>query len=194
MLTGHCPSYLSSLVPPTVTANVSYNLRNPNNIQTVHAHTQLYYNSFLPSTIRSWNGLADDVRNSNSTASLKHRLNTNLNPPPQYYFIGKRLGQILHTRLRGNCSSLNQHLFSRNIVQSPLCACGNVENTEHFLLYCPLYNDVRQKMIRSVSHLCRPSINILLYGDQNLSFNDNKLIFLTVQDFLVQTKRFELNR
>lgn len=178
----------------SVSSNISHNLRNPNNIQTIHARTQLYYNSFLPSVIRSWNGLAEDVRNCNSTASFKHRLNTNLKPPPRYYFVGKRLGQILHTRLRSNCSSLKQHLFSKNIVQSPLCACGNIENTEHFLLHCPIYHNLRQDMTRSISHMCRPSINIFLYGDPNLSYNDNMLIFITVQDFLLKTKRFEPNR
>ena len=38
MQSGLCPSYLSSLVR----ANIAYNLRNSNNIQTVHANSQLY--------------------------------------------------------------------------------------------------------------------------------------------------------
>ena len=108
------------LLPAIVGANVSYNLRNPNNLQTVQCHSQLNYNSFLPSAIRTWNGLPEDTRNINSTASLKYQLNNNLNPPPRYYDEGKRLTQILHSRLRTNCSSLNQHLHSKNIVQSSL--------------------------------------------------------------------------
>ena len=30
---------------------------------------------------------------------------------PIYYYIGTRLGQILHARLRMQCSSLNHHLY-----------------------------------------------------------------------------------
>jgi hypothetical protein len=33
-----------------------------------------------------------------------------------HYYVGCRLGQILHTRLRMNCSALNAHLFIKNIV------------------------------------------------------------------------------
>ena len=59
--TGLSPPYLSALLPSTVGANVSYNLRNPNNLHTVQCHSQLYYNSFLPSAIRTWNGLQEDT-------------------------------------------------------------------------------------------------------------------------------------
>ena len=46
-----------------------------------------------------------------------------------------------------HCSSLNQHLYSKNIVDSPLCQCGAIETTEHHLLHCPLYNVHRQLFI-----------------------------------------------
>ena len=48
-----CPTYLSSLVPQTVNSISSYNLRNVNDLQTINVRTTLYYNSFLPSTIRA---------------------------------------------------------------------------------------------------------------------------------------------
>ena len=43
MYTGLSPAYLSALIPATIVANVSYNLRNPNNLQTVQCRAQLYY-------------------------------------------------------------------------------------------------------------------------------------------------------
>ena len=122
MLNGFSPRYLSALLSPTVGANVSYNLRNQNSLQTIHCHSQLYYNSFLPGALRTWNSLSEDTRNINSTASLTYHLNAILNPTPRYYNEGKGLGQILPSRHRCNCSSLNQHLFSKNIVQCSLCA------------------------------------------------------------------------
>lgn len=194
MYNGLVPAYLSSLIPPTVGANVSYSLRNPNNLQTIHCHSQLYYNSFLPSAIRTWNVLPEETRNSDSVAILKHRLRDNFNSPPRYYNEGKRLGQILHCRLRNNCSSLNQHLFSKNIVHSPLCTCGHNENNEHFLFHCQLYTNHRQEMHRSIMQFCQPSLNTLLYGDHNLSYNVNKQIFTAVQKFILKTKRFQQNR
>ena len=52
MKSKRSPSFLSSLVPPSVGANSAYNLRNANNIETVLVNSQLYYNSFLPLVIR----------------------------------------------------------------------------------------------------------------------------------------------
>ena len=89
MQSGLSPSYLSSLVPPTVGANIAYNPRNPNNIQTVHANSQLYFNAFLPSVIRGWNELPEDVRNSDNTTTPRRCLNTDLNLPPRFYYVGK---------------------------------------------------------------------------------------------------------
>ena len=117
MVNGLCPDYLCSLVPPTIGNTSRYNLRNVNDLQTLHANTQCYFNSFLPSVIREWNELSQPIRNSTSLSSFKYRLNSGATKPPSYYFEGKRLGQIYHTRLRTSCSSLNQHLFSKRSVR-----------------------------------------------------------------------------
>ena len=53
------PDYLCSLVPPTVGSTSSYPLRNANDLQIIHANSQLYYNSFLPSALREWNELPE---------------------------------------------------------------------------------------------------------------------------------------
>ena len=41
------------LVPLTVSYASRYNLRNSSDLQTVEARTSLFYNSFLPSTVRA---------------------------------------------------------------------------------------------------------------------------------------------
>ena len=46
------PSYLSDLVPGTVSSATRYNLRNSNNIMTILGRTNSYLSSFLPSTVR----------------------------------------------------------------------------------------------------------------------------------------------
>ena len=133
------PDYLSSLVYP---------LRNSSNLHTLHAKTQLYFNSFLPSVIRDWNELPEEIRFSSSLGAFKYKLNRDVIMPSKFYFTGKRLGQIYHARLRTNFSSLNQHLFSKNIIDSPTCACGAVEGTctYHYLFVCNRFSHLRQSL------------------------------------------------
>jgi len=70
----------------------------------------MYYNCFLPSAIKGWNLIPDDIRNSPLSVFEKY-LSRNVTKPPVFYFEGNRLGQIYHTRLRLECSSLKLHLF-----------------------------------------------------------------------------------
>ena len=109
---------------------------------------------------------------------------------PKYYFSGDRKGQILHTRLRTGCSSLNYHLFRKNIINDELCVCGNREDTNHFLFVSPRFQMQRQIMINKLLSMCNISLHVLLYGDNSLSFQQNVEIFQIVQDFIVRTKRF----
>ena len=80
MNTGVSPNYLSSLIPASVEDSTTYNLRNANNFRHTLSRTQLYYRSFLPSSIRAWNDLSLEVRQSNSIQSFKFQLNKNLAP------------------------------------------------------------------------------------------------------------------
>ena len=111
---------------------------------------------------------------------------------PIYYFDGNRIGQIYHVRLRTNCSSLNEHLFSKNIIGSPLCVCGEVEDTNHFLFNCHRFHNLRQDLFATVNPICQPTSNIFLYGSEHLTYNENQQVFLAVQNFLIKSKRFEI--
>ena len=193
MKNGLCPEYLSSLIPANVGSSVGYSLRNANAVRTVNAKSQLYFNSFLPSTIREWNELPPAVQNSPTLPIFKNHLNSNLRAPPVYYSTGNRLDQINHTRVRTRCSGLNQHLFAKNIVPSPLCACGQIENTRHFLLDCILYHDIRFDMLATISVICTPIIDTLIYGNPDVSINDNIVIFKAVQRFISKSKRLSNN-
>ena len=115
------PNFLNDLL---VHETTSYNLMNSNHIYTVYANTNLFCNSFIPFTIRAWNSLSDDIKSTSYVASFKYRLNRDLTKPPRYYNIGTRIGQILHARLRIECSALNAHFYRKNIVPSPSCICG----------------------------------------------------------------------
>ena len=105
------PNYLSSLIPQQVETISQYNLRNAQNLRNIRTRTSSYYNSFLPSTLRQWNNLSIETRQLNSLKSFKWFLKKDKSSVPKYYYFGKRKAQILHTRLRTGCSSLNLDLF-----------------------------------------------------------------------------------
>ena len=184
------PEYLYSLVPPTVGSAVRYPLRNESNLQTVPAKSKQYYESFLPSTTRLFNALSDDIKNSPSLTVFKTRLNRNTIKPPAYFYTGSRLGQIYHARLRLKCSSLHQHLFLKKVIDDPLCECVAVENNQHFFFHCHRYRNLRQELFNKISAFCLPTIDVILYGDTDMSVDDNKEIFLAVQDYILKTNRF----
>ena len=137
------PTYLSSLVPPMNSEVSNYSLRNADDFQVPLSRTSLYSTSFLPSTTREWNSIPSEFRNSDSLLQFKRYLNRNNVIIPTYYYKGLRKAQVMHTRLRTNCSALNHHLFSKNIVDSPLCSCGSIENNYHYLFNCQKYTEIR---------------------------------------------------
>ena len=113
------PLYLSALVPPSVSNISRYSLRNSNDLQTIDARTTLYYNSFLPSTVRAWNNVNDEAKQSNSINTFKSFLNKDKTHIPKHFYVGSRKAQVLHTRLRTNCSSLNLDLFLKKHFRFP---------------------------------------------------------------------------
>ena len=93
------PEYLSSLVPQPVENTTHYGLRDASNIRPPLARTQLYYKSFLPSTIRLWNDISSETSDALSFTIFKYQINKNIYKPPRYFTVGDRVAQIQHTRL-----------------------------------------------------------------------------------------------
>ena len=186
------PTNLSCLVPSTVENTTTYQLRNATNLHTIRANSQLYYNSFLPTVIRDWNELPGNVRNSSNKMAFKCHLNNNITIQPNFFFAGKCLGQIHHARLRTKCSSLCEHLYSKNILENQLCTCGVTKDTNHFLLKCNRFSNQGQEMMDTVTHINIPTLNVLLYGSQELNELQNQQIFTAVQTFILKSKRFKI--
>ena len=84
------PFYLSSLVSPLEQNASRYSLRNANNVQTVASHTNQYFHSFLPSAIREWNTLSEDISNVDTVESFKRRINQDMITIPKYFYTGSR--------------------------------------------------------------------------------------------------------
>ena len=92
-------------------------------------------------------------RSADTLSPFKHLLTLDVPKVPKYYFLGDRLDQVLHTRLRTECISLNKHLHKRNLVCNLYCICGEVENNTHYLLSCPHYSHMRDEMVTSISQI-----------------------------------------
>ena len=133
MINGLSPQYLSDLVPATIDNSANYNFSNSNNIHLVNARISIYYNYFLPSVARDWNNIPYDRRNVDSVIAFKNVLSNDKPIVPKHYIFGNRKEQILHARLRTNCSVLNYDLYIRNIIDSRLCRCNNIKNSKTFL-------------------------------------------------------------
>ena len=185
------PSYLSDLLPPLVSQTTNYPLRNNNDYTMPNIRLSLSEKSFLISTTSTWNSLHADVRNKPTSQSFKMALRTTTHKIPAYYLYGKRKSNILHTRLRHNCSSLNYDLFRCNLIPDPSCNCGNpCENAYHFVLECPLYLQQRAIMMNTLSHIHYFNIQLLLSGDESQPLDYNNTIFHAVQQYIVKSKRF----
>ena len=184
------PEYLSTLVPESHAAIHNHNTRNSSLIPPVRTRTALYSNYFLPATVRSWNLLPENAKTSTSVGAFRNCVQSRAIKPPNYFYIGKRLGQIYHSRLRMQCSSLNHHLFVKNIVDSPLCLCGAIETTAHYLLHCPRFHIMREQHFYNINIIHFLSEEILLHGSTDFSYEQNIEIFLAVQTFILSSKRF----
>ena len=185
------PQYLSDLVPQQEGSIARYNLRNANDLRTTECRSTLYYNSFVPAVIRKWNTLPDEVKNSESLNIFKSKLNRTLVKTPAYYYVGKRYLQLTHTRLRTKSSALNDHLFAKNIISSPLCSCGAIETTNHFFFLCPKYNQSRTELINIITGITSDvELDTLLFGCSHLDEKENSKIFKCVQQYIKESRRF----
>ena len=119
-------------------------------MQSLRARTNLYFNSFFPSTIHAGNELPDEIKRASTVSAFKYQLNKHKKPQPMYSHAGTSKGQILHTRIRMECSSLNSHLYSKNIINSPSCSCGGFESAYHFFFICPKYRHTRNIYLSDV--------------------------------------------
>ena len=87
------------------------------------------------------NPLTNDVIKS-STLGQFRRSTSNFSKDssaPMHFNFGKRMFNIIHTKLRRNCI-LNYDLYRTNIVDTPNCSCGKQENAYHFFFICKKYS------------------------------------------------------
>ena len=107
----------------------------------------------------------------------------------------------LLTRLQLGFTHLREHKFRHNVSNSSRCICGDgEETTEHFLLRCHHFVNIRSTLLEQMSYILKTGIKvlpehrlveILLYGDNNCNEIANKLIIEAAIVFIKLSKHFD---
>ena len=167
--------------------------------------TEKFKSSFYPNSLLEWNRLDPEIRESPSLSIFKKKLLLKIRPVHNsVYGIYNPKGISYLTQVRVGLSKLKYHKFKHNFVDtvSPMCPANDgIENTEHFLLLCHSCNNNRHspltgvnEVFKAVGNIVGPNdtlLQILIYGDKNLSENANKQILDLTIKYILETKRFD---
>ena len=104
-------------------------------------------------------------------------------------------------QLRVGLSPLRKHKLQHNFADtlSGNCLCEQgVEDTHHFLLFCPYYATQRAILITSVNEILlnnnlppfENQMQLLLYGNDSLSDSDNRKVLEATLKFIKDSRRF----
>ena len=184
---------------------LQYFLRYQDLIGRIKTRTEKLQSSFYPHCLSEWNKLDPEIRLAPSVAVFKKKLLSIIRPPPKCFFgVHDTLGLSLLCQLRVDLSKLNFYKFKHNFRDTinPLFPLNDgIEDTEHFLLLCPSFVVPQRDLLTGVLALLRPYghvnnsngalMQVLLYGDKNLSDDLNKSILLLNSNFINQTGRLD---
>ena len=196
LVNNMAPELLCSLIsfahaPETST----YRTRQQFDLPHFRARTELFDKSFFPSTVRLWNELPIDVRNSPSISIFKSKISHTVTRPvkyPELYNFGKRFIAIQHTRLRLGASQLNSHLFKIGVKDTTKCSCGSpTEDAWHYFFSCPFYTVARSKLHTAISRYAPFTLQTVLYGYAGCSLDDNLTIISAVHEYIFETEHFK---
>ena len=189
------PAYLINLLPGQIQNRTNYGLRNRDDIDNPRVRTNLYANSFFPSTINLWNDLDSSIKSIPSIEAFKAHHSRAQPPKNPLYYFGGRLEAAIQARMRIGNSPLKADLCNHlHVIQSPLCPCGVgiQETARHFFFDCKLFNDQRKTLIANLlPFTIRPEDYLhLLQGLPDSDHLVNIHIFGAVHQFIRETKRF----
>ena len=204
---GKAPEYLQDLIPQEVgTAN--YNLRNSQDIRLPKTNKNYFLKSFIPSSIKAWNDLSENVRNIAEVDSFKLSLSKIYGKLETYkpYLQGQTAGHIHLSRIRMKLSGLNSHRKRHHFIDFSTCPnCGaRLEDETHFFLFCTAYAAARRDMLASLGHMLpqyggplahletrknqKEIIKIIINGTQKEQVDFE--IFDIISVYIINTNRF----
>ena len=181
---GIVPSYIQDLIPPLISEISNYPLRNNRNISVPFNRTSISQKSCIPSSIRLWNSLEDNLKNLSTLQTFKKHISSRSNNScvPSHFTKGNRHISILHARLRKNCSNLNNDLFE---IISVI-----ILNVIYFF-HCRKFTLERQVFNNIVRVFQALSIDMILCGNYNLNMENNIVLFRAVLRYIHATKRLK---
>ena len=100
------------MLPPLVSEVSNYPLKNNYDYAIPNTRLSVREQACIASVAHRWNALNTDIRNKQTIQTFKSALCTNLKQLPRYYIYGERKNNILHTRLRHQCSSSTMTFFA----------------------------------------------------------------------------------
>ena len=163
-------------------------------------------NSFYPHTVKIWNEIGPALRQAPSLSIFKSNILKLIRPPKKNVFnIHDPKGVKRLSQLRVGLSPLRHHKKRYNFKDTPTdtCRCQmSTETTKHFLVYCNLYTEVRTNMLQVINPLLEsydlrlPNddllVNLLLYGHETFSVDDNTAMPTASLNFIHKYTRFDL--
>lgn len=185
------PSYLINILENFKKAG-NYELQNMNILRLPHFRLKIRRNSFLFRTINRWNNLDMKTKEIDCLSKFKQSLKPNsiqLQNPLFYY--GSRLCNISHCQIRLGYSKRNYDLcVTAHVRDNSTCNCrAAVEDVTHFFFVCPLYREQRLTLLHSLNFLPEVTLEALLFGDDELNYDDNVKNFEAVHAYINSTKR-----
>ncbi len=196
---GNAPHYLCSII----NNYISPNTRNTRavahkNFTIPKCKSKMYEHSFVISALSIWNKIEPSKRNLPSRFAFRSFAKRLFHQEPLLFNhdVG-RAQQVHFSQIRMGFSSLNHDLYMKGCVTVGTCACGDSrEDQRHFLLKCKKYTKERCEMftnIKNVSSKVNITLNLLLFGNKQLSVKENLIVLKHVCNYIKQTKRFESN-
>jgi len=139
-----------------------------------------------------WNNLPHHIKDIQDIGKFKKAI-TLTEIDNRLYNIGPRKIQIIHSQLRLECSLLASHLYNIYVKDSPNCnICGEKEDNNHYFFECPLFSIQRAELYHSVQSVNAYNLESLLFGSNELTYDENVLVFKAVHKYIVSTKRFDI--
>ena len=194
------PSYITSLMPHSRLRDTNRSLRNANHHSQPRARTTKHQRTFFSLTGKQWNSLPNSIKElsyKDFKSNITERMCTN--KPPLYYSYGTRTLNTLHTRIRLNMTTLNEHKYKIQKIETPKCECGHPqENVTHYLFTCPKYNQPRDSLYYNLQRILnydlkqKPKpfqLEVLLHG-RGLGGGGGRLVAWHFQKFLQESGRF----
>ena len=163
------PPYLKHLCNLLPHNTNNYQLRRNNSFIVPLIHRESFSKSYFPKTIRDWNKLLNDVKQSQLLNIFKTRIRPLYEPllHNKLYSYGHGLSKVNHCSIRLGLSHLNSHLHRYNLVDSPSCSnldCGGrTESAEQYFLICPKFNNERRLLLEIISNKLFPNVNYNTY-------------------------------